>query len=221
MMQESALHSALKDYYLKPGAVQEVLVDGYWIDIVQDNLLIEIQTRNFGAIRGKLNNLLEHHSVRLVYPIALEKWIVRLPVEGETQTTRRKSPFHGRVEHVFKELIRIPDLMEHQNFSLEVLLIREEEIRLADGKGSWRRSGVSIINRHLLEIVERHLFTNPGDLRMLLPNDLELPFTNRHLAQKLSITPKLAARMSYCLRTMHELKVAGKQNRSYLYTFVE
>jgi hypothetical protein len=209
------------ELYIKRGAAEEVLVDGYWIDIVEDHLLIEIQTRNFSAIQKKLRDLVERHSVRLVHPIAVEKWIVRLPANGETQPSRRKSPRHGRIEHVFTELVRIPDLMEHPNFSLEVLLIREEEIRLADGKGSWRRAGVSIINRRLLEIVERRLFTDPSDLRELLPKDLELPFTNRQIALKLSITPRLATRMSYCLRSMHELKVTGKQNRSYLYTFVE
>ena len=220
-MQQTALHSALKDSYVKQGAAEEVLVDGYWIDVVQGDLLIEIQTRNFSAIRNKLRDLVERHSVRLVHPIALEKWIVRLPVEGQTQPSRRKSPRRGRLEHVFTELVRLPDLMEHPNFSLEVLLIREEEIRIADGKGSWRRDGVSIINRRLLEIVERRLFSDPSDLRRLLPEDLDLPFTNRHLAQKLTISPRLATRMSYCLRTMHILKVAGKQKRSYLYTYRE
>ena len=220
-MQQTALHSALKASYVKQGAAEEVLVDGYWIDVVQGDLLIEIQTRNFSAIRNKLRDLVERHSVRLVHPIALEKWIVRLPVERQIQPSRRKSPRRGRLEHVFTELVRIPDLMEHPNFSLEVLLIREEEIRIADGKGSWRRDGVSIINRRLLEIVERRLFSDPSDLRRLLPEDLDLPFTNRHLAQKLAISPRLAARMSYCLRTMHILDVAGKLNKSYLYTLRE
>ena len=220
-MQQTALHSALKDSYVKQGAAEEVLVDGYWIDVVQGNLLIEIQTRNFSAIRNKLRDLVERHPVRLVHPIALEKWIVRLPVDGQTQPSRRKSPRRGRLEYVFTELVRIPDLMEHPNFSLEVLLTREEEIRLADGKGSWRRDGVSIINRRLLEIVDRRLFSDPSDLRKLLPEDLDLPFTNRQLAQKLTISPRLAARMSYCLRTMHILKVAGKLSRSHLYTFTE
>jgi hypothetical protein len=220
-MKQTSLHSDLKDFYSRPDAHQEVLVDGYWIDIVQDELLIEIQTKNFTAIRGKLSDLIERHTVRLVHPIAIEKWIVRMPADEGEKPTRRKSPRRGRIEHVFSELIRIPDMLEHPNFSLEVLLIREEEIRLADGKGSWRRNGVSIVNRRLLEVVDRRLFRHPNDMRELLPHDLEQPFTNRHLAQHLNISTRLAARMSYCLRTMHILKVAGKQNRSYLFTYIE
>jgi hypothetical protein len=220
-MQQTDLHSALKAFYLTRGAAEEVLIDGYYIDIVQDDLLIEIQTRNFSAIRKKLIDLIQRHSVRLVYPIPVEKWIVRIQEEGQTHPSRRKSPRHGRIEHVFSELVRIPDLMEHPNFSLEVLLIHEEEVRLADGKGSWRRNGVSIINRRLLEVVDRRLFTDPVDLMGLLPKDLEQPFTNRHLAQKLDISPRLAARMSYCFRNMNILTITGKQNKSYLFTYTK
>lgn len=220
-MQETALHAALKDYYTAPGASQEVMVDGYWIDVIQGDLLIEIQTRNFAAIRDKLIALVERHPVRLVHPIAQEKWIVRLPAEGEIPISRRKSPRRGRPEHLFIELVRIPDLLKHPNFSLEILMIREEEIRRMDGKGSWRRNGVSIVNRRLLHIVDRYHYDGPPDLCTLLPPDLIVPFTNRQLAEKLAISRNLASRMSYCLRTLGVLKIAGKQNRSYLYTNLE
>lgn len=220
-MQETNLHAALKEYYSAPGATQEVLVDGYWIDVVQDNLLIEIQTRNFAAIRKKLAALIEHYPVCLVHPIAQEKWIVRLPAEGEIQLSRRKSPRRGRLENIFFELVHIPNLLKHPNFSLEVLMIHEEEIRRTDGKGSWRRNGVSIADRQLLKVISRYKFASPADLLKLLPPDLQIPFTNRQLAEKLSISPKLATRMSYCLRELELLSIAGKQNHSYLYTLTE
>ena len=221
LMQETSLHAALKNRYAIQGSAQEAFVDGYLIDVVQGELLIEIQTRNFGAIRNKLNALVESHPVRLVHPIAQEKWIVHLPVDGDIPLSRRRSPRRGRLEHLFIELIRIPDLIKHRNFSLEILLIHEEEIRRADGKGSWRRKGVSIANRCLLKIVDQHLFTTPADFRVFLPTDLPTPFTNRQLAEKLSIKPNLAARMTYCLRALGILEVAGKQNRSYLYVLQE
>lgn len=216
-MQESELHSALKNYYSLPDAAQEVLVDGYWIDVVQGELLIEIQTSNFAAIRNKLSALIDRHPVRLVHPIAQTKWIVQLPANGEVPLYCRKSPRRGILEHVFIELVRIPDLIKHTNFSLEVILTHEEEVRRRDGKGSWRRNGVSIINRRLLKVVERHLFTSPSDLRVFLPRDIETPFTNRQLAGKLTISYNLAARMSYCLKAAGVLDVVGKKDRSILY----
>ena len=51
-------------------------IDNFVIDIVRDDLLIEIQTRNLSAIKKKLTKLLLANRVRLVYPIARIKWIL-------------------------------------------------------------------------------------------------------------------------------------------------
>ena len=122
-MQESSLHAALKDFYTRSEQdAQEVSVDGYLIDVVSGELLIEVQTGNFSALKEKLPVLLANHPLLLVHPIAQEKWIVRLAERGETPLKRRKSPRRGRVEHVFLELVRIPHLIRHPNFSLEVVM---------------------------------------------------------------------------------------------------
>ncbi len=49
-LNEKPLHAALKEYYAKPDDQFEVSVDGFVIDIVQGDLLIEIQTGNFASI---------------------------------------------------------------------------------------------------------------------------------------------------------------------------
>src|SRR5919106_3118329 len=79
LINEKPLHASLKQWYARPGDRFEVPVDGFVIDIVRDDLLIEIQTRNFASIKSKLTKLVCCHKVRLVYPIVQEKWIVRLP----------------------------------------------------------------------------------------------------------------------------------------------
>src|SRR5687767_11161076 len=135
-LKERSLHANLKDWYAQPGDRREVRVDGYVIDLVRDDLLIEIQTRSFFPLKKKLTKLTESHPVRLVHPIPAERWIVKLAADGETLIERRKSPKRGYVEHIFSELVSIPHLIERENFSLDVLLISEEEIRCHDGKGS-------------------------------------------------------------------------------------
>jgi hypothetical protein len=92
---ERSLHAELKQWHAQPGDQLEARVDGFVVDIVRDDLLIEIQTRNLAAIRRKLRTRLEHHSVRLVYPIAKEKWIVRKTGSGKKILGRRKSPKIG------------------------------------------------------------------------------------------------------------------------------
>jgi len=50
-LNEKSLHADLKKWYTQPGDQLEVPLDGYYIDIVRDDMLIEIQTRNFSSIK--------------------------------------------------------------------------------------------------------------------------------------------------------------------------
>src|SRR5258705_11318665 len=119
LLNEKPLHAALKLWYARAGDRFEVPVDGFVIDIVrrreseggEEDLLIEIQTRNLAAINSKLIRLTRSHQVRLIYPIVKEKWIVRsAPINcASTNSTatksnavvRRKSPKRGRLEDLF------------------------------------------------------------------------------------------------------------------------
>ena len=47
-LNEKPLHAALKDWCARPGDQFEVFVDGFVVDIVRGNLLIEIQTGKKG-----------------------------------------------------------------------------------------------------------------------------------------------------------------------------
>jgi hypothetical protein len=231
---EKSLHAALKRWYAQPGDQVEAMVDGYRVDIVRDDLLIEIQTHNFGALRDKLNRLLMGHTVRLVYPVAVEKWVVRLAADGSL-VGRRRSPKRGRIEDVFAELIRFPAMMAHPHFTLEVLLIRAEEQRRNDGLGSWRRKGWSIYDHILLDVIEPVTWNEPEDFLHLLPPPLRTPegtssqrpgptygvlphpFTTSDLAIGLGISKSLARKMAYCLYHMGLLTRVGKQGQSVLY----
>lgn len=214
----NSLHAALKDLYTRPGDRQEAQWGGYLIDVQRDDCLVEIQTANFSAIRQKLNVLCAEFPVLLVYPLAVEKWILnRSPGESGFLERRRRSPKRGRLIELFNELVHIPDLLRNPNFTLEVLLTRQEEIRLADGRGSWRRGGVSIVDRRLLEITERYVFHLPESLLPFLPPDLPEPFTNAQLAQALNIPPRLARKITYCLDRCGVLQRVGKQRNAILW----
>ena len=214
---EQALHAALKAWYARPGDAIEVPLDGFVVDIVRGDLLIEVQTRHFNAIKRKLTDLTARHRLRLVYPIARTKWIVRLAEDGQTALGRRKSPRRGRVEHLFAELVRIPRLLAHPNFSVEVLLIDEEETRRHDGARGWRRRGWVTQERRLLAVVGQRRFETPADLCRLLPEALPEPFTTAELALALGEPRWLAQKMAYCLRELGALAPAGKRSNAILY----
>ncbi len=186
-LKETSLHAELKNWAAQPGDRFEVKIDGYTIDIVRGETLIEIQTRNFAALKPKLYRLVEKHPVNVIYPIPVEKWILRQGADGNS-IHRRKSPRRGRLEHVFLELIRIPHLISEPNFSLQVVFVREEEIQIDDGRGSWRRGGRSIADRRLIEVLDTVTFNKPDDFHRLLPPGLPETFTARDLSAALGGT---------------------------------
>ena len=215
-MNEKPLHASLKKWYAQPGDQFEVPVDGFVIDIVRNNLLLEIQTGSFASIKSKLAKLVRSHQIRLIYPIAQEKWIVRLAKDDGRAATRRKSPKRGRVEELFWDLVSIPQLISSGNLSLEVLMIREEEARRYAGTRKWRRKGWVIAERRLLEVVDRRVFDKPADWLALLPEGFE-PFTARDLAEAMGIRLELAQKMAYSLREAKLVKLIGRRGRANLY----
>ena len=218
-MTEYSLHAQIKEGYSGSGAGVEVKVDDFVVDVVKDGLLVEIQTQNLYAIRKKLRKLLVANQVRLVYPITKVKWLVYLTNSGKF-VKKRKSPKKGKVVDLFVEMVHLSDLVNDQNFSFEVLLIEEEEVRCNDGKGSWRRRGISIKDRKLLKVFERVVFEDKTDFLKILPDNLDVPFTNKILAKKMATSIRLARKITYCLRKMNALTVTGKNRRELLFNYV-
>ena len=217
-MTEYSLHSEIKDWYMLSGDELEAKVEDFIIDIIRGKLLIEIQTGNFSAIKRKLVKLLLNNKVRLVYPVAELKWIVHISKSGEF-IRRRKSPKKGKLTDLFYELIHMPTLIKNPNFSLEVLIIEEEEVRCKDGRGSWRRRGISVKDRKLLNVFDRIIFKNNQDFLKFLPNELDEYFTNKVLALKMGISIVLAQKITYCLRKMGVISIAGKKSNELMFKF--
>jgi hypothetical protein len=218
-LNEQHLHHALKLYYARENDRIECLIDGYIVDVVREDGLIEIQTGNFSAIRQKIANLVQNHQVKLVYPIAIEKWLLKLPKNDEKgEPKRRKSPKTGRKEAVFFELVSFPALLKHPNFSIELAMIQEEEIRRFKEGTHWRNHGWQTVERRLIKVLETVCYENPAQMAGFLPESLPEHFTTADLSKKASISRGLAQKMAYCLREMGAIKQVGKRNRSNLYT---
>lgn len=218
---ERSLHAALKQWYALPEDQFEVPMMGFVIDLVREGQLIEIQTRNFTAIRQKLRKLVEQHKVHLLHPITLEKWIVQVDAAGTTVLSRRKSPARGNLADLFAELVRLPELLKHENFTLEFPLIREEEVRCQDGKGSRRRKRVSLVDRRLLEVVSSHRFACATDFLQFLPSTLPVSFSNKDLAAATGLPLYRCRQITYCLRKMEAIEQVGKKVNELLFEVKE
>jgi hypothetical protein len=224
---EKSLHAQLKQLYAAPGDLLEHPLDGYVIDIARplcledgnsspDYRCIEIQTRHLAAMKVKLAVLLAARPVHVIFPIAAQRTIARMDAGG-TILSRRRSPKHGSIYDIFPELVSLPALIHHPHFSLEVLLIHEEQVWRDDGRGSWRRRRWSIYDRRLLATVTAISLAGAEDFAALLPAELADGFDCRALAQAIGQPLPIAQKMAYSLRHMGLLTVAGKQGNALLY----
>lgn len=198
----------------------ECPVDGFVIDLVRDDLLIEVQTRGFSSMKTKLLALLgSGHQVRIVHPIAATKWIVKVADDG-TILSRRRSPKRGAVTDVFAELVSFPEHFTDSGLEIEVVLTIEEEWRHHTPGRSWRRRGWSVFERRLLQVTDSTLLRNAEDLRHLLPGNLPEPFTTTDLAAGLGRPLRSAQQMTYCLRKTGVIAPAGKRGKSVEYQVI-
>lgn len=216
-LRESSLHAALKAHYARPGDLIEEPVDGYWIDIVRGAQLIEIQTGSFASLRPKLMHFLPDRPVHVIFPLIVEKVLVEVTGPDRQPVRRRRSPKRQREVDVFAELVHLAPQAASPSFSLELALVRVEEWRCDDGRGSWRRRGVSIVDRRLVDVQGRRIFRSAADYLALLPDTLPEPFTVADLAAGVGGPRRLAGQMAYTLRHMGRLRTVGKRGNALLY----
>ncbi len=213
----SDLHVALQEYYAGENGEVEAQVRGFRADVLVGDTIYEIQTRSFTAIRDKLSKLCRTHKVVLVHPVAREKMIVRLDPETGEELSRRRSPKHQSALSVFDELVHAPTLIRRKNFSLEIVVTTVCEYRQDDGAGSWRRKGVSLVGRELVEVVDIHRFEQPRDLVVLLPEGLPPEFTVKEIAATAGISRRLAGKVAYTLREAGAIRQSGKCGNAFMY----
>ena len=197
-------------------------MDRFVIDLVRaDGELVEVQTGGFAALGPKLDALLDAHRIRLVYPVAAERRIVRVDAHGQVVSTRR-SPRQGSALEIFERLVSFPALVTHPHLTLEVLLLREDHVRApAPVRARRPRRTSDPGERRLVDVIQRIVITGPADLVGLLPPLPPEPFTTRELGVMVGCRLLLAQRIVYCLRGMGVLGPAGRRGRAPLYAVAE
>ena len=220
---ETSLHRELKQLYAGEAAQVEVWLDGFRIDALVGDELIEIQHGSLAAIRRKLERLLQSHRVRLVKPIVASKLLVKHARKGGRVVSRRMSPKRGRTLDVFHELIYMTQVFPHPRLTLEVPLVEVEEHRYpGHGRRRRRRIGDFIVHdQRLISVLDVVRLSTLDDLIDLACRDLPAPFHTGHLAERLAIPRFFAQRIAYCFRKMGAATQVGKQGNALLYKLVE
>ena len=111
MLNEGALHAALKQDYLGESGLAEVPFGGFVADVVRDGVIYEVQTSSFSGLGRKMLALADLSPVVLVHPIPHAKYLVRVQDTESGEFTRRRSPKRGAIVHILRELVDLPELL--------------------------------------------------------------------------------------------------------------
>ncbi len=214
---EKGLHASLKAHYCGPDGKMETEIGNYVCDAQRgDGEIIEVQTGNFAPVREKLMTLAGISRIRIVHPIVVSRIIDLFDKEGNHVRTRR-SPKKGSQWDLFRVMVGAPKLPLTPNLIIEVVFVEEKETRIADGRGSWRRGGVSIVERELLAVRESIRLEGTESFRRFLPEGLEEYFGTTELAIACAIRQDLARKVLYVLSRMGLILPAGKRGNAKLY----
>jgi len=215
---ESSLHRTLKFRYTGPRGKTEAEAGSFVADgIREDGEYIEVQTGSFAPLKKKVNQFASSGKVRIIHPIAASKVIEVYDQEGGF-LYRRKSPAKGTIWNIFDALVHAPELPLVKGVTIEIVMACIIEKRVKDGKGAWRRKGISIKDRELSEWKECIVFKKPGDYRCFIPFKKKEEFTVSSLAIKAGINKITAGKALYVLTRLKTVKRTGKKGSAWVYT---
>jgi len=214
---ESSLHRTLKFQYAGPGGKTEAEVGGFVADGIRKNgEYIEVQTGSFGPLRKKVKEFAAIGKVRIIHPIAVTKKIEVYNIE-EKLLYRRKSPLHGTPWDIFNALLHAPQLPLIRGVTIEIAMVDITEKRVKDGKGAWRRKGISIKDKQLSAFHESILLSKPKDYLRFIPFNKKEKFTVSSHAEKAGIKRWMSQRALYVLMKMNVIKRVGKDGNAWVY----
>ena len=218
---EKTLHAVLKNYYEPHEDNQEIKVGRFFADIVGEQGVIEIQTRNFGSLLEKLDNFLEFCDVTVVYPLPALKYVAWLDMDTGEIGKKHRSPKKCRIYDAFQEIIRIKYALDNPRFHLVLCFLEIDEIRYLNGWSENKKRGSSRCDRIPKDIIEEVRFDCVQDYRKFLPEGLPEEFTSAHYAKACKINRQLASSGLNILNYLGLVERIGKKGNSYIYKVVE
>jgi len=214
---ESSLHRTLKFQYTGRGGKTEVEAGNFVADgLRKDGEYIEVQTGSFGPLKKKVAQLAAEGRVRIIHPVAAVKRIEVFAKDGAF-LYRRKSPKKGSPWDLFDALLYAPELPLLGGVTIEVVMADITEKRVKDGKGAWRRKGVSIKDRELASWQESILLEKPADYLRFIPFKKREKFTSSLLARRAEVDKDTAGKALYVLTKMKVVKRTEKKGNSWVY----
>jgi hypothetical protein len=218
---EKSVHAILKNYFEMDEDKQEIPIGHYIADIYRkrDGMeeIVEIQTSQFYRMKGKLAAFLPDYQVTVVYPVAVNNWIIWIDEDSGELKEKRKYSKKGNPYFVFPELYRIKDYLHHPHLKIKILLLDVEEYRILDGYGKNKKAKATKFDRIPIRLHKEIELERPEDYVQFLPYELEDDYTVKEFAKATKIPVSLASITLHLLTDLGAVERVGKKGNAYLY----
>ena len=174
---EKLVHRTLKYYFESDESKHEVAFCGSVADVLNEEGVIEIQTRSFNKLVPKLEKFLPNSPVTIICPVVEHKRICRIDPDSGECFSSRKSSKCGKVYEVLCELYMIKDFIPNDNLRISVVMLDVEETRMQKRSikvGRHRTSKINSIPTSLNNIIE---LSEMSDYAILMPPGLPKEFS--------------------------------------------
>ncbi len=214
---EKTLHAVIKNYFEPDPAKHEIKIGSYIADIVNDQGILEVQTRQFNKLRNKLEVFLSVSDVTVIYPVAHTKWLIWIDEQTGETTKKRKSPKTGQPYDILFELYKIKNFLPNPRLKLCIVLLDVEEYRFLNGWSQDKKKGSSRYERIPTGLIDEVSINNRNDYSKLIPEGPAKPFTSKEFAKSAGLSLSTSQAALNVLNFVGAVTRTGKIGNRYVY----
>ena len=215
---ESTLHAVLKNYYEPDSQRHELKVGKYVADIVGQDGIIEIQTKQLFRMKEKIRAFLAVSSVTVVYPVIKERFVVWRNAKTGDVTGKRKSPKHQNIYYAMEELYSLREFLPDPGFRFTVPVLSAEDYKDFNLDINGRKTDIRRYDCIPTDLLEEESFTCPADYVKLIPNGLPDVFSSDDFAKKAGIRRSLAGTVLNILFGIGIVARVGRDKKGWIYS---
>ena len=155
-------------------------------DVLDGSTIYEIQTGSFAPLKDKIKWILDNtaYNLVLIHPMPESLYISYIEEDG-TISPRRKSNRPKKLKYIVGELYHIKEFINNPRFTLIALMIEADQYkRRVTSKKRVKTKKYETIPSSL---IRAHVFSNPDDYKIFLPDSLDGEFTVKQFSKKSGI----------------------------------
>ena len=165
ILNESALHLALKNYVDPDASHHEIALNGFVADVFDGVKITEIETRSFSNLKKKLGIFLGDYPVTVVFPVAAKTVFSYIGEDG-TPDRLHISSRKGRPSDILTETMKISEYVGSANLSFRVIMLEVKEYRVKRRRRG--RESFDVAERFPVAFVQDIFLNGAGDFAGLV-----------------------------------------------------